>query len=177
MSRARNIIKLAIAAFAAMGTSPAVADTPYFAAFGLEKLSASISDSTFESYSLAVQAGHWIKPGVGMEVGANIPVNDDTIGSVNFAIEGLYTAGIRLEGPMASRRGTAAFVVAGFASAKIDAVSNFDQASDWYHGYFATAGLLVGINKTSQVSVKYSYHAVDAAIRIPAVQLGYRLQF
>jgi hypothetical protein len=178
MSRATSVHKLTTAiAFAVFGIDTATANTPYFAVFGVEKQSASVSDSTFDNYSLAVQAGRWLTPGIALQAGAIVPATDDTVGSVNFSLDGLYTAGIRLEGPMEAHFGTSAFVVGGFASAKIDATSTFAQTSDWYHGYFATAGFLVGISKRSQLSLTYSYHAVDPAVTIPAVQLGYRFQF
>ena len=179
MSKSKNMIKLAIAVTlpSLVAINPALANTPYFAVFGVEKQTTSISESTFDNYSLAAQAGHWIAPGVALQLGAIIPATDDTVGSVSFSLDGLYTAGLRLESPMESIHGTAAFVTAGFASARIDAASNFDQADDWFHGYFATAGLLVGITRASQLSVNYSYHAVDRAISIPAIQFGYRVQF
>jgi len=178
MSRAKIAIKLTTAiAIVFIGISSVAASTPYYAVFGVEKQTTSISDSTFDNYSLAAQAGRWLAPGIALQLGAIIPATDDSNGSVNFSLDGLYTAGIRLEGPMASYNGAAAFVAAGFASAKIDANSSFAQSSDWYHGYFATAGLLLGIGKTSQLSLRYSYNAVDQAVRIPAVQIGYRFQF
>lgn len=178
MFQAKNAIKLTVAvALTCCGISPVIADTPYFAVFGVGKQSTSISDSKFDNYSLAVQAGRWIAPGVGLQLSANIPANDDTVGSVNLSLDGLYTAGLKLEGPMAFNNGTAAFVAVGFASAKIDAASNFAETSDWYHGYFTSVGLSIGIGKRSQFSLEYSYHAVDTTVRIPAVQLGYRFQF
>lgn len=178
MSRASSALKLTMAiAFAVFGVDTAVAQTPYFAVFGVEKQSASISDSTFDNYSIAVQAGRWLAPGIAVQAGANIPATDDTVGSVNFSLNGLYTAGIRLEGPMEARFGSSAFVAGGFASARIEADSTFAQSSDWYHGYFATAGLLLGIGPRSQLSLAYSYHAVDTAVTIPAIRFGYRFQF
>ena len=178
MSQSKNTITLAMAlVLPLLAINPAMADTPYFAVFGVEKQTTSISDSTFDNYALAVQAGHWVAPGVALQLGAIVPATEDSVGLVDFSLDGLYTAGLRLEGAMQSIHGTAAFVAAGFASAKIDAASNFDQTSDWFHGYFATAGLLVGITKSSQISLKYSYNAVDTAIRIPAIQFGYRVQF
>lgn len=178
MSRARSAIKLTIAVLlASTGMNTASADTPYFAEFGVEKQATSISETTFENYSLAVQAGRWITPGIAFQLGAIIPAGDDSAGSVDFSLDGLYTAGIRLEGPMTSPFGAAAYVAAGVASASIDANSSFADVSDWYHGYYASAGLLVGIGKKSQLSLRYSYHAVDTAVSIPAIQLGYRFQF
>lgn len=159
------------------GISSAIADTPYFAVFGVGKQTTSISDSTFDNYALTVQAGRWIAPGVGLQLSANIPATDDTVGSVNLSLDGLYTAGLKLEGPMTFNYGTAAFFAVGLASAKIEAASNFANTSDWYHGYFASAGLSIGIGQQSQLSLEYSYHAVDTTVRIPAVQLGYRFQF
>jgi hypothetical protein len=157
--------------------SSAAAETPYYATFGVDRHRTSISDSTFENYALSVQAGRWLAPGVALQVSAIVPTDDDTVGSVQFSLDGLYTAGLRLEGPMENTFGTAAFVAAGFASANIAATSTFSQDDDWYHGYFATAGLLIGISKRSQLSLTYAYHAVDPAVTIPAVQLGYRFQF
>lgn len=178
MFQAKNAIKLTMAvALVSCGINSAMADAPYFAVLGVEKQTTSISDSAFDNYSLAFQTGRWISPGIGLQLGANIPATDDTVGSVNFSLDGLYTAGIRLEGPMSHKYGTAVFVAAGFASAKIDAASSFAQTSGWYHGYFATTGLLLGIGNRSQISLEYSYHAVDTAVKIPAVQLGYRFQF
>lgn len=155
----------------------AAAETPYYATFGVDRHRTSISDSTFENYALSVHAGRWLAPGVALQVGAILPTDDDTVGSVQFSLDGLYTAGLRLEGPLENTFGTAAFVAAGFASANIAANSTFAQNDDWYHGYFATAGLLVGISKRSQLSFTYAYHAVDPAVSIPALQLGYRFQF
>lgn len=178
MSLVRNAIKPALClALAGSGAQSAVADGLYFGIVGVEKQTTSISDSNFSNYSLALQAGRWLKPGIGVQVGATLAASDDTKGSVDLSLQGLYTAGIRLEGNMAERRGAAAFVAAGFASAKIDANSAFDNSSDWYHGYFATAGLMVGLTRQSQLSFTYSYHAVDPAVSIPALQLGYRFQF
>jgi len=177
MSRVRNAIKLSLTLIGATAASPGFGDTPYYAVFGVEKQSTSISNSTFDNYALAVQTGRWIAPGIALQLGAIVPASDDTVGTVNFSLDGLYTAGVRLEGPMAQNNGAAAFVAAGFASAKIDASSSFSFSQDWYHGYFATAGLLLGIGKRSQLSLRYSYHAVDPAVSIPAMQLGYRFQF
>jgi len=178
MPLVKNVTQLLMGlTFAVFTTHSAYADEPYFAIFGIERQDTSISDSTFTTNSLAVRGGRWIKPGIGLQLGATIPATDDDVGSVNFSLDGLFTAGIRLESPMEKRRGAAAFVTGGFAAALIDASSEFAQSSDLFNGYFVSAGLLLGFGKKSQLNFEVSFHAVDEEVTIPALQIGYRFQF
>ena len=78
---------------------------------------------------------------------------------------------------MQSRRGAAAFVAGGFATAQIEASSAFAQSSDFFSGFFVSTGLLLGVTKKSQLNFELSYHAVDEQVTIPAFQVGYRFQF
>lgn len=171
-----NQFKLVLCMLAGV-VSVVSADSPNFAVVGVEKQRTSISNTSFGNYSFTLLGGRWLQPGIGVQAGLVLPAQDDTVGSVDFSLDGLYSAGIRLESPLKSQRDTAAFVSLGLASAKISASSAFDQTSDWYHGYFATAGVIVGLSRSSQLTLEYSHNAVDSEVEISAFKLGYRFQF
>lgn len=145
---------------------------------GLQMNRIQISQSSFDSWALAGRMGTWLTEGIGIELGANLPITDEKIDSVSVDMDYQLSAAIRLEGPLTST-GSAAYFLGGIATTRINGRSSDLAAAtgDQYYGPFVGLGIVNRLWSRTLLSIDFSYHAADRNIDIPGIHVGLRHSF
>jgi hypothetical protein len=157
--------------------TPAAANDHWFAGLGLTDSRFRVDGSKFRNYALSGQAGRWLWPGVGLQLSAALPLDDDTSGDVKVKVESVATIGLKFEGSTKKNNGVAAAMTFGGAITNIDASSALSSLDSNYSGIFLTGSLTYAIDSASQMLLEYSTYKFDSTVSMSHLTMSYRINF
>ncbi len=169
---------MGIVAFLLLLTTSTTHASQLYADLGIRHYSVNISESSFDSFAVSSRAGAWFVQGIGLEIGASLPVSNDAVELATVNMDSLISMALRLEGPSA-KSGAAAFFLSGVASVQIRSQSDSSAAStnSRYYGPFIGFGFLKSLGRNAQLMFDFTHYSVDRAIDIPSMQISFRRMF